>query len=1000
MTTEANIEQACIDWLEDLGYTHKLGTSLPQNNVSVVLKEELSAFITRQYPQLPQDIQELAVASFTHNMGADLDHRNRDFHLKLTKGVELPYEDPTGAEKAVHIYPIDFEHPENNSFWAVNQFSINGKNKRRPDVIIYINGLPLIVFELKNWYDEHTNIKEAFNQIQHYKKDIPQLFEYNALTIISDGNEAQHGMYSSGQEWFAAWKSIDGKTTYNEEDFQMHTLLFGLFPKARILDYIKNFIFHEDHNGTLIKKGAKYHQFFGVTYAVAAAQKAVRPVGNGRIGAVWHTQGSGKSIFMAIYTGILRSMQQFKNPTIVVQVDRSDLDFQLYENFVLAKDLVGDVQHADSTDDLRKLLSAGAGGVIFTTIEKFRLKTGTEDTLKELEHPVLSTRENIIVMADEAHRTQYGLLDGYASNLRRALPNASFIGFTGTPVDSKDADTQEVFGDLIHIYDIRQAEEDNATVKIFYEPRLAKLHLWNEDIDAEVDAIGEGDEDNPNLKWAAIEDAAGSADRVAKVSQDILSHYTNRIATLEGKAMIVCMSRRNCVKMYDALKELQGCPEIAVVMTGNISKDPVAWNEHFRTKQSTEALKKRFKNPEDPLRIVIVRDMWLTGFDAPCVHTMYVDKIMRGHNLMQAITRTNRVFKDKKNGVIVDYIGIGDNLKTATSKYTGSGGKGKPTVDMEQALELFFDQLQACLAYLPNHVNYQNWKGLREADKVLLVKAALNHIIKDDEASMEFMKAEKTMSGLLSIVKSQSAIQHTVVDVLFVQHVSKAVRNAKSVTTTRGEQKEKVKELISQSIDSEDIVDVFAMAGIERPDIAILDDNFLLGAKKEKDGNALKIELIKNILKDEIKLRLHKNIKKYTSLKEELEKVIDRYHNNALDSYATIAELVERAKELQKEDTRISELGLSEEELAFYDILAAKKEIIKEEGPIQDIVHGVVKAVKNNLQLDWTKKENAKASIRLAVKKELRGKISITKLNEILQDIMEQAEGQFGEWSA
>lgn len=1000
MTTEANIEQACIDWLEDLGYTHKLGTTLAQNNVSVVLKDELAAFIAKKYPHLPKDIQEFAVASFTHNMGADLDHRNRDFHLKLTKGVEFPYEDANGAEKAVHIYPIDFEYPENNSFLAVNQFSITGKNKRRPDIIIYINGLPLVVFELKNWYDEHTNIKEAFNQIQHYKKDIPQLFEYNALTIISDGNEAQHGMYSSGQEWFAAWKSIDGKTTLNDDDFQVHTLLFGLFPKARILDYIKNFIFHEDHNGTLIKKGAKYHQYFGVNYAVIAAQKAVRPAGNGRIGVVWHTQGSGKSIFMAIYTGILRSMQQFKNPTIVVQVDRSDLDFQLYENFVLAKDLVGDVQHADTTDDLRKLLSAGAGGVIFTTIEKFRLKTGSEDSLRELEHPVLSTRENIIVMADEAHRTQYGLLDGFASNMRRALPNASFIGFTGTPVDSKDADTQEVFGGVIHVYDIKQAEEDNATVKIFYEPRLAKLHLWNEHIDQEVDALGEVDEDNPSLKWAAIEDAAGSADRVVKISQDILSHYTKRTDTLEGKAMIVCMSRRNCVKMYDAITQLENSPEVAVVMTGNISKDPVAWNEHFRTKTSTEAIKARFKNPEDPLKIVIVRDMWLTGFDAPCVHTMYVDKIMRGHNLMQAITRTNRVFKDKKNGVIVDYIGIGDNLKTATKKYTGSGGKGKPTVDMEQALELFFDQLQSCITYLPDHVDYHNWKGLREADKLLLVKAALNYIIKDDEASMQFMKAEKTMSGLLSIVKSQPAIQHTVVDVLFIQHVSKAVRNAKSVTTSRGEQKEKVKELISQSIESEDIVDVFAMAGIERADISILDDTFLLGAKNEKDGNALKIELIKNILKDEIKLRLHKNIKKYTSLKEELEKVIDRYHSNALDSYATIAELVQRAKDLQKEDTRISELGLSEEELAFYDILAAKKEIIKEEGPIQDIVHAVVKAVKTNLQLDWTKKENAKASIRLAVKKELRGKISITKLNEILQDIMEQAEGQFGEWSA
>ena len=997
---EAHIEQACIDWLGDLGYTHVLGTSLPQNNVSVVLKEELAAFIARQYAHLPKEIQELAVATFTHNTGADLDHRNRDFHLKMTKGVEIPYEDASGSEKAVHLYPIDSEHPENNTFWAVNQFSITGKNKRRPDIIIYVNGLPLVVFELKNWYDETTNIKEAHNQIGHYIKDIPQLFEYNALTVISDGNEAQHGMYGSGIEWFAAWKSIDGTKTFNDEDFQMHTLLFGLFTKERLLHYIKNFIFHEDHNGSLIKKGAKYHQYFGVTYAVAAAQKAVRPAGDGRIGVVWHTQGSGKSIFMAIYTGILRSHPQFKNPTIVVQVDRSDLDYQLYENFVAAKDLVGDVQHADTTDDLRKLLSAGAGGVIFTTIEKFRLKQGTDEQLGETEHPVLSLRENVIVMADEAHRTQYGLLDGFASNLRKALPKASFIGFTGTPVDSKDADTQEVFGDTIHIYDIKQAVADNATVNIFYEPRLAKLHLWNDKLDDEVDAITETTEDSGNLKWAAIEDAAGSKDRVAKVSTDILNHFINRTATLEGKAMIVCMSRRNCVKMYEAITALENSPEVAVVMTGNISKDPQSWNPHFRTKESTEALKKRFKNPEDPLKIVIVRDMWLTGFDAPCVHTMYVDKIMRGHNLMQAITRTNRVFKDKKNGVIVDYIGIGDNLKTATTKYTGEGGKGKPTIDMEQALELFFDQLESCLAFLPETVDYQNWKALRDADKVLLVKAGLNHIIKDEEAAMSFMKAEKTMSGLLSIVKSQPAIQHTAEDILYVQHLSKAVRNAKSVTSSRSEQKEKIKELISQSIDSEDIVDVFAMAGIERPDISILDDVFLLGAKKEKDGHALKIELIKNILKDEIKLRLHKNIKKYTSLKEELEKVIDRYHNNALDSYATIAELIERAKDLQKEDSRIAELGLSEEELAFYDILAAKKEIIKEEGPIQDIVHGVVKAVKKNLQLDWTKKENAKASIRLAVKKELRGKISITKLNEILQDIMEQAEGQFGEWSA
>tara|TARA_R110000851_G_scaffold77514_3_gene170529 strand:+ start:9784 stop:12702 length:2919 start_codon:yes stop_codon:yes gene_type:complete len=955
MTTEASIEQATIDWLTDLGYTHKLGTSLPQNNTEVVLTEPLLQFIEKQYPHIPKEIQQLAVAELSNNVGADLDHRNRDFHLKLTKGKEYAYEDADGKEKAVHIYPIDFEKPENNVFWAVNQFSITGKNKRRPDIIIYINGLPLVIFELKNWYDDNTNLKEAFNQIGHYIKDIPVLFEYNTITVISDGNEAQHGMYGAAMEWYAAWKSINGTDTVQDDDFQMHTLLFGLFPKERLLNYIKNFIFHEDHNGTLIKKGAKYHQFFGVNFAVEAAKKSVRPFGDGRIGVIWHTQGSGKSISMAMYTGILRSLPQFKNPTIIVQVDRSDLDTQLYENFVLAKDLVGDVQHAESTDDLRRLLSAGAGGVIFTTIEKFRLKQTSDQQLGELEHPVLSERDNVIVMADEAHRTQYGLLDGFASNMRKALPNASFIGFTGTPIDSKDADTQEVFGNVIHVYDIKQAVDDNATVNIFYEPRLAKLHLWNEAIDRDVDEIAESAEDNPSLRWAAIEDAAGSEDRVNKVAEDILQHYTNRTNTLKGKAMVVCMSRRNCVKMFEAINALEGCPEVAVIMTGNISKDPISWNEHLRTKDAMEAMKKRFRNPDDPLQIVIVRDMWLTGFDAPCVHTMYVDKIMRGHNLMQAITRTNRVFKDKRNGVIVDYIGIGDNLKTATTKYTGGGGHGKPTIDIEQALELFFNQIEKCKAFIPADIDYTKWKALRDADKVLLVKKAVNAVIKYDEDSEDFMIAEKSLTGLLSIVKSQPAIQEFAIDILFIQHVSKAVRNAKSVKTSRNEQKEKIKELISRSIESEDIVDVFAMAGIEKPDISILDETFLLGAKKEKDGLALKIELIKNILKDEIKLRLHKNIKKYTSLREELEKVIDRYHANALDSYATIAELVERAKELQHEDERTKALGLSEEELAFYDILAAKKELIKVEGPIQDIVHGVVKAVKNNLQLDWAK---------------------------------------------
>lgn len=1002
---ELHIEQAAIEWLQQLGYQYTHGSEISREPRSVVLLNELQNFIAKQYPALPHEVVVEAAKEFTNNCGASLDYLNRDFHLKLTKGIDITYtekldaealEAPTSAkkEKAAHIYPIDFENPENNTFTCVNQLEIIGRNRRIPDLIIYINGLPLVVFEFKNWFDHNTTENEAFNQVQHYTQDIPLLFEYNALTVISDGKTAQHGMFPASMEWFAPWKSVNGKDIVDANDFQLHTLLHGLFPKQNLLNYIRYFIFFEDHNGNLIKKGAKYHQFYGVNFAINKTKQAIRPIGDGRIGVIWHTQGSGKSISMAIYTGMLRQLPELKNPTVVIQVDRNDLDWQLYENFVLCKDIVGDVQHAESTDQLRQLLDREAGGVIFTTIEKFRLKKDNG----EITHPVLSKRDNIIVIADEAHRTQYGLLDGYAANLRTALPNASFIGFTGTPVDKKDADTEELFGEVIHTYDIKQAVEDGATVPIYYEPRLAKLHLANTNIDEEVDEITESTGGEQFIKWAAIEDAAGSTDRVNKIASDILQHFTRRTETLEGKAMVVCMSRRNCVKMYDALKKLEGCPEIAVIITSNISKDPPEWKEHIRTKEQFEAIKKRFKNPDDSLKMVIVRDMWLTGFDAPVINTMYVDKVMTGHNLMQAIARANRVFADKDNGVIVDYIGIGDQLKAATTKYTGSGGRGDTKIDIEQALEMFNAQVEKCKLHLPKEIDYSKWKALTSGDKMMLINKGMNAILKSDQLADEFMKDEIKLTGLVSIVKSREEIAPFALDVIYIQHVSAAVRKAKTVSTGKKDNQKKIRDLISQSIESEDLIDVFKMAGIEKPDVSILNEDFLLGAKKDKSGLALKIELMRNILKNEIALRLRKNIKKYTSLKEEIEKVIDQYHKNALDSYTTILELVERAKDMQEEEKRQKELGITDEELAFYDILAAKKEIIKEAGPIQNVVHAVCKAVKDNLEIDWTKKEDAKAAIRLAVKKELRGKVSLDKLNKILQEIMDQAEGQFKDW--
>ncbi len=996
---EDDVEQVAIDWLKKLGYSYMEGADVHRNFKKVVLEDRLKAFLVRQYPHLPNDVIGEAMREVLFNDGADLDIRNRSFHLKLSRGIDIAWTDKTGKEHADHIYCIDYNNVDNNEFLAVNQFTIDGRNTRRPDLIIFINGLPVVLFEFKNMFDDNATVQTAWNQVQHYKLDIPALFEYNALTVISDGTNTLHGMYSGDMEWYAPWKSVDG-TTIVENDFQLQSLINGLLTKERLLHYIRFFIFHENTNSKYIKKGAKYHQFFGIQFAVESTRKAIKPYGDGRIGVIWHTQGSGKSISMAMFTGILRQLPELKNPTIVVQVDRNDLDQQLYENFLQARDLVGEIKHAETTDKLREYLSGDGGGVIFSTIEKFRLVKNAE-TGKETTHPILSTRDNIIVIADECHRTQYGLLDGFASNLRKSLPNASYIGFTGTPVDKKDADTVEVFGEVIHVYDIKQAVDDGATVRIFYEPRLAKLHLENEQIDEEAEEITADvtTEEANKLKWAAIEDAAGSDDRVAKIAADLLQHYTKRSTDLEGKGMIVCMSRRNCVKLYDALTKLPGCPEIAVVMTSNIAKDPTAWSPHVRTKEQLEGIKKRFKNADDPLKLVIVRDMWLTGFDAPCVHTMYVDKIMQGHSLMQAIARVNRVFKDKPNGLVVDYIGIGDRLKDATKKYTGGGGKGKPADTSNEAFEEMLSTLEELEGYMPKGHDHSNWTGLDRGDKILLVSNALNHIVKDDELSQHFMLAEKRMTALLTIIASHPRLQEISTDILFYQHLGMAVRKVKHPQTNIKNRGEQVKELIHRSIESDDIIDVYAMAGLDKPDISILNEEFLLGAKAKKTGTDIKIELLRQILNNEIKLRRHKNIIKYTSLREQLEDVIQRYHDNAIDSYTTILELIKRAREMTEEDERAKQLGLSDEELAFYEILAKHQQAITDNALMGELVKEIVASIKKNLQVDWYKKPDTRAIIMLAVKKTLRGKVTLDELNTVINEVMEQATERFKEWS-
>lgn len=991
---EITVQKAAIEWLQELGYTHQEGNSLKRELKKVVLEADLRIFLQTRYPNVPATAINEAMAAFTQHAGMDLDHRNRDFHRKLTQGVSVTWKDAQGKEQAKHIYPINYQEPLKNSFICADEVTIIGKETRRTDLLIYINGLPLIVFEFKNMFSQEVDISNAHRQIGHYLQDISQLFDYNAITIVSDGIEALHGMYNASIKWFAPWKSLKGDDIEQSKELQLETLLKGLFPKETLLNYLQNFIFHEDHNGKIIKKGAKYHQFWGINKAVQSAVQNIKPQGDGRLGVIWHTQGSGKSISMAILTGILRQLPEMKNPTIVIQVDRSDLDQQLYENFVLCKDLVGDVHHAETTNELRQLLSADGGGVIFTTIEKFRLKD--LDLGKEIEHPVLSERYNLIVMADEAHRTQYGFKDGgYAQNIRKAMPNASFIGFTGTPVDAKGADTEMVFGPTIHTYDIKQAVEDGATVPIYYEPKMVPLNIKAK-FDEELDEVEEGEEESTNAVWAAIEDAAGSEDRVNKVAADILIHYNARIATLDGKAMIVCMSRRNCVKMYDALTAITGCPEIAVIMTGNISKDPEEWNPHIRTKDNMEAIKTRFKTPEDPLKMVIVRDMWLTGFDAPCAHTMYVDKIMKGHNLMQAIARVNRVFEDKPNGLVVDFIGISGFLAAATKKYTGGGGAGKPTLDLDAAVQLCLEQF-ADVKELMSNFDMDEVNAMSAGEKLKWSNNLVNDLLVSDPVTDTFLHEERKLTELVAMTNSDKRIWPIQEEVGVIQKIRDVIRKIKNPPGPQRKKNERIKDLISRSLEAHTIVDLAAMYDLDQIDISIVDDRFQ-AMVKEKGGENIKVELLRRIINDELKVRMNKNIKRMTNLKEELEKVLSKYHKNSLDSIAAIKHLLDIATEFKNDDIRTKQLGLTEDELAFYDLLTANQKLINTSGPIQDLVHKVVASVKKNLQLDWAKKEDAKAAIRLAVKHELKGKVPFSELDQILKEVIEQAEGQYSDW--
>ncbi|MEW6404856.1 MAG: type I restriction endonuclease subunit R, partial [Chloroflexota bacterium] len=1048
--TESTIEQATIDWLKSLGYDYAFGPDLAfdgpaperENYEDVILLGRLRDAIGRLNPNIPPQAQEEAFRRVTRQTQPSLLLNNHAFHRMLIEGVTVEFKGEDGRTVSKPVYLIDFEYPDNNDWLVVNQYTVeasykNAKVNRRPDVVIFINGLPLSVIELKNAADENATIWSAFNQLQTYKNDIPALFHTNELLIISDGLNARIGSLTADREWFLPWKTIEGETTAPTTVTQLEVLLKGVFEKHRLLDLIRYFIVFEQERGApTLKKIAGYHQFHAVNYAIEETIRAIGQVsdlshtaigelkgiyktqpmrggerGDRRIGVVWHTQGAGKSLTMAFYTGRIVLHPAMENPTIVLITDRNDLDGQLFGTFSRCSEILRQVpEQADSREDLiAKLRGRAAGGVIFTTIQKFLPLPSGEGRGEGLPSPnfgrgvggegklpspagggvgggVLSDRHNIVVIADEAHRSQYDFIDGYARAMRDALPNASFIGFTGTPIEHADANTRAVFGDYISIYDIQQAVEDGATVKIYYEGRLAKLELDEKErpkIDPEFEEATEGEElekkEKLKTKWAALEAVVGAEKRVDLIAKDLIEHFEQRLEAMEGKAMLVCMSRRICVDLYNAIIELR--PEwhsnddrqgiVKIVMTGNAS-DPPEWQQHIRTKARREDLALRFKDPNDPFRVVIVRDMWLTGFDVPPLHTMYIDKPMQGHGLMQAIARVNRVYKDKPGGLIVDYLGLAYHLQKALATYTEAGHPAK-TTDQNEAVNELLKRYEICKG-LFHGFNWSKFFTGTAQEKLGLLPLAQEYILGQEDGKRRLLQAVRELSLAFALAVPDERALVIRDDVSFFQ----AARAALVKSTVEGERaaediEQAIRQILSRAVASDKVIDIFSAAGLRKPEISILSDAFLAEVKGMPQKN-LAIELLHKLLNDEIKSSMRKNLVQSRSFAEMLERTIRAYQNRTLESAEVIAELIKLAEELREAGKRGEKLNLTEDEIAFYDALEVNDSAVKVLGDetLKGIARELVETVRNNVTIDWTVKESVRAKLRVMVKRILR----------------------------
>ncbi len=940
--------------------------------------------------------------------------------------MTVEYRRKDGSIAGAQAWVLDFDNPENNDWLAVNQFTVaEGQNIRRPDVVLFVNGLPLAVIELKNPADENATIWTAYKQFQTYQAQIPALFATNIAMVISDGVQARIGAVGAGQEWFKPWRTISGQEIAAPLVSQLQVVLQGVFEKSRFLDLVRYFIVFEDAGrGKIAKKMAGYHQFHAVQEAMEQTLRAqamfvdtshaVVPMGmqpnDRRIGVVWHTQGSGKSLTMAFYAGRVICHPDMSNPTLVILTDRNDLDDQLFGTFARCSDLLRQPPvQAENREDLRAKLNVASGGVVFTTIQKFFPEE------KGDRHPVLSDRRNIVVIADEAHRSQYDFIDGFARHMRDALPNASFVGFTGTPIEKADANTRAVFGDYISIYDIQRAVVDGATVPIYYESRLAKLELKESEkpkIDPKFEEVTEGEEverkEKLKTKWAQLEAVVGSENRLKLIASDLVDHFEKRLEAMDGKAMIVCMSRRICVELYQQLVALRPAWHgdndesgiLKVVMTGSAS-DPLDWQEHIRNKSRRETLANRFRDPKDPFQIVLVRDMWLTGFDAPSLHTMYIDKPMRGHGLMQAIARVNRVFKDKPGGLVVDYLGLAEELKQALATYTESGGTGQTAIDQAEAVAIMLAKYEICLG-LFHGFNWTSWNTGTPQQRLTLLPAAQEHILAQEDGKNRLLRAVTELSLAFALAVPHEEAMRIRDDVGFFQAVRSVL--AKGTPGERRSDEEldhAIRQIISKAMVSEEVVDIFAAAGLKKPDISILSDEFLTEVRGMPQRN-LAVEVLRKLLSGEVKTRMKRNVVQARSFAELLEQTVRRYQNRAIEAAQVIEELIALAKDIRAAGARGESLGLSEDELAFYDALEVNDSAVKVLGDelLKKIAKELVATVRKNVTIDWTIRENVRAHLRVVVKRILRKHgYPPDKQEKATQTVLEQAEVLSDLWS-